>query len=441
MTCYPVSFPAWSLHMSNTFHISTHHCTDLTDAYGDYDFSSFDRIVVGETDTLFRAFAQNTTIYGEVLLMECRSPWTAAGCFAGCTGLTVWPKSDTGRTKDVTHTNGTFRGCSNVAGFMPWRCSPVLCHRMFQGCTSWDGKGIQGVTFENTVHVNSMMDICKDVPLSDYYLSLLLTNIRDTVPAGTIRNSVNVGCGPASALSMRLMDSIDPGVEIVHEGPQEVWDYDFDFEVGGYNAAAQPRISEAALDLAGVDGLDGQFVSAYNGCLVAPKWGVFANHYLPPVGFKVTARSGEVLTVESRVRGPLDLGLVKFVEEATTEPCVVWDCESAHEYFYRDGYIEEALGHPLPIFLFDQDETARVFTLHELSEVGGVSVGPFVGRPAAGNGFLRRGDSGSITFLVNGDGHALVVNEVFSASGGGTSIGHHREWIEGVIGTGLLLGT
>jgi hypothetical protein len=393
-------------YMSNTFHISTHHCHDLADAYRGYDFSSFDRIVVGESDNLFRTFAQNATIYGDVILMECRSPWNAAGCFTNCVGLTTWPKSDTGRTKDVTHTNGTFRGCSNVSGHMPWRCAPVLCHRMFQGCTSWDGKGIQGVTFENTVHANSMMDICKDVPLDDYYLSLLLTNIRDTVPAGAVRNGVNVGCGHASALTMRIMDSIDPEVEIVHEGTQEAWDYDFDYEVGGYDAEAQPRVTEERLDLDDVEGLDGQFVSAYNGCLVSPQWGVFANHYLPPVGFKVTARSGEVLTVVDRVRGPGDLGLVRFAEVATTDPCVVWDIETAHEYFRRRGYVWEALGHQLPVFLFDQDETPRVFSLTQISAAGGASVGPFVDRPAAGNGQLRRGDSGSIAFLVNSDGHA-----------------------------------
>jgi hypothetical protein len=35
----------------------------------------------------------------------------------------------------------------------------------------------------------------------------------------------------------------------------------------------------------------------------------------------------------------------------------------------------------------------------------------------------------------------MAVNEVYTASGGGTCIGHHREWIESVIGEGLLLGS
>ena len=424
-----------------TLHISTHHCSNLERAYCDADLTLYDRIVVGKSANLFQAFGGNETLHAKVLFSENREePINAAGMFANCTGLTEFPSSESGRTKDLCHVQGMFRGCRNISGFCPLACAPELCQRLWYGCSSWDGKGIHLVTYENTRHRNSMLEICKDVPLDDYHLAHLLTNIRDTVPAGAIRSGVNVGCGHASALTMRIMDSIDPAVEIIHEGTQEAWDYDFDYEVGEYDAEAQPRITRERLDLDDVKGLDGQFVSAYNGCLVSPEWGVFANHYLPPVGFKVTARSGEVLTVADRVRGPGDLGLVRFAEVAATSPCVVWDSETAHEYFHRRGYIWEALGHNLPVFLFDQFETPRVFSLTDISPAGGASVGPFVDRPAAGNGQLRRGDSGSITFIVNSDGHALAVNEVYTASGGGTCIGHHRGWIEGVIGERLLLG-
>lgn len=425
----------------DTLYISTHHCDDLANAYGTLDLSRYDRVVVGKTAKLSRVFANNASLKGKVLLSENRdAPVDASGAFANCVGLTEFPGSETGRTKDFAYTHGMFRGCSGLSGMSPWKCAPVLCQRMFYGCSSWDGKGIQGVTFENTAHTNSMLEICKGVPLSSYYLSFLLKNIRDTLPSNAVRNGVHVGCGHADALTMRLMDSVDGGVEIIHDGTQEQWDYDFDHSVGEYVAAGARLYTKDTVSFDGVTGLDGHFTTQYNGCLVSPHWGVFANHYMPPVGFKARTVSGETLTVTKVVRGPGDLGVCQFAETATTTPVTVLDNELLHQYMYREGYADEAFGSGVPVFAFDQTETPRVFELGYFSGVGGASIGPAVnlGCPY---GMFRVGDSGSIFFVVNDDLHALAVSEVHAAAGGGTSIGHHKAWIEGVTGEPLTLAT
>lgn len=424
-----------------TLYISTHHCDDLANAYGDLDLSRFDVVEVGKTAKLSRVFANNASLTGKVLLSENRDePVDASGAFVNCTGLTEFPKTSTGRTRDYAVTNGMFRGCSSLTGFSPWRCSPTLCQRMFYGCSSWDGQGIQGVKFDKTAHTHSMLEICKGVALSDKYLRLLLGNIRDTLPDGAVRRGVHVGHGSADALTMRIMDSISGDVEIIHEGPQEQWDYDFDHQVGAFLTAGKRLYTPTTVSFDGVTGLDGHFTTPYNGCLVSPRWGVFANHYLPPIGFVARTLTGETLTVDKRVNGPGDLGLCRFTEAAATAPVTVLDTEGLHRFMYRQGYADEAIGSGVPVFAFDQTETPRAFEWHDLSEdTGAAGIGPAVDIDAPG-GYFRVGDSGSIFFVVNEDLHALAVSEVYAAAGGGTSIGHHRGWIESVTGERLTLG-
>lgn len=426
-----------------TLHISTHHCDDLSSAYGDYDFSGCDRVVVGKTARLARAFANNASLAGKVLLSENRdAPVDASGAFVNCSGLTAFPSTDTGRTKDYAYTQGMFRGCSSLTGFSPWSCSPVLCQRMYYGCTSWDGHGIAGLSFANTAHTNSMLELCKGVPLSNQNLAHLLRSIRDTLPEGAVRRGVNVGCGHADALTMRLMDSIDAGVDIVHDGTQEVWDYDFDHAVGEYVDAGASLFTSDSVSFDGVTGLGGHFVTPYNGCLVSPRWGVFANHYMPPVGFKARTLSGETLTVTKVVRGPGDLGVCRFAETATTQPVTVLDNEMLHEYMYRDGYCEEAFGSGIPAFAYDRFEKPCLFELYNFSKHGGggANIGSVINLDGPAKHFTA-GDSGSIFFIVGHDMHALAVSETFSAGGGGTSIGHNKAWIQSVTGEPLTLGT
>ena len=424
----------------NTLAISTHHIEDLTDAFKDFNFRGYDLVTVGPADSLWSTFAQNRTLTAKVLLSENREGFSAAGCFTNCTGLTEWPCTDTGRTKDVTETQGMFRGCSNITGSMPWRCSPVTCQRMFMGCSRWDGSGVNVLDFSKTVHPNSMLEMFDGVPMTTRNLGYLLEAIERTLPLGAVRHGVGVGCGHADAICMRRMDDLQAGgVEIVHSGTQEPWDYSFDDEVNEYMDCTEYVYNRPTLDFSDFEGLDGHFVSAYNGCLVAPQWGIYASHYMPPVGFVAVTRTGEKLTVVDRTRGPGDLCLVRFKEVAKTEPVTVFDTNDMNPFFNREKYCEYVAGSGLPCYVLDRNQTPRLFELFWLKGNDAV-VGPSVNLNGAKHKKeLSSGDSGSIGFLVNESGLALATHVVSTSTGMGTSIGACIDWIE--METGEVLKT
>ena len=306
---------------------------------------------------------------------------------------------------------------------------------MFYGCSSWDGSGVHLLDFSNTVHPNSMLEMFTDVPMTTANLGHLLGAIEATLPEGAVRYSVDVGCGPADALCSRRMDELGDRVEFIHSGPSEEWSYAFDDDMTDYIESSSDIYYQPTLVLDGIEGLDGHFVSSYNGCLVARQWGVFATHFCPPVGFHAVTRTGEELKIVERHRGPGDLTLVKFAEVAETEPVTLLDMDEVHPYLYRHGYCAFTIASGLPCFVLDRNETPRLFELFQVRRDMSEVVAGLSHNLAGGihKRELTAGDSGSVGFLVNMHGRALVTHLVGIATGSGTSIGLCREWIESII--------
>lgn len=440
----------------STVKISTPQGGNLADACINYDFTGVTLVHLHDgvqggfpyfnCGNTYHCFLNNTTLTCDVKIEsneKCSFPTVvnAAGMFDGCSGLTKWPWVD-GSAKNWKYTQAMFKGCSSISGTMPWGVKPYWCQQMFMNCTSWDGTGLNRISFENTVHADSMSHYCTNVPLSSANLYLLLRMIYETTPAGAVRNNVNVGCGHAEAHVVKKIADAPAGIQIVHEGTQEAWDSSFDVEVSSIMALQAPIAHARTLDFSGIGRLGCHFTSGYNGVLISPRWAVFAKHYQPPVGYTVTTRNGESLTVESRVSGPAntDLALVKFTTAATTQPAKVLDCEGLHPWWHRE--VGTGVGYPmmvtgcedgLPVFAYDRFETPRQFRLtHINNSTGGANIGPATGG-AAGGGFFSVGDSGSIFFVVDSDGDAVSISEVHTAGGGGTMIGHHRAWVDSVV--------
>ena len=434
--------------------ISTPAGGSLADAYVNHDFTGVTLVHLYDgvenhfpyfnASNTYHCFLNNKTLACDVKIEsneKCRFPAVvnAAGMFDGCSGLTSFPRID-GSYKHWKYTQALFKNCTNVSGLMPWNVKPYWCQQMFMNCKSWDGEGINRLSFADTVaNENCMSHLCTNVPLSSNNLFALLGRIYDTVPAGQVRKNVNVGCGHAEAHVTKMIAAAPAGIEIVHTGTQEAWDMTFDAEVSAAKALQDPIANQPTLDFSGIGRLDSHFTSSYNGCLISPHWGVFAKHYMPPVGFTAVTRNGERLVVDRRVGGPGDLALVKFKKAASTKPAKVLDCEGLHPWWHRQagsgrGYIGHVNGceDGMPVFAYDRFETPRQFRLGYISSEGSASIGPAPGG-FPGNGQYTVGDSGSISFLVDSDGDAVAVSEAYTAGGGGTMIGHHRAWVKSVI--------
>ena len=435
--------------MSRVLFVSPPPGGSLQDAFRNQDLSDVSEIhfVSGtyngtpyfDCPNTYHAFFNNKTLDADINIdsnkpLPERTVTNAAGMFDGCSNLSTFP-TFAGNFESWRYTQAMFKGCSWIDGFfsMGGNFRPYWMTQMFMGCQSWEGDGLNMLDFSALVSPTGASDLCTNVPVSSRNIRNLCDRIIDTAPFPLV--NVNVGCGDGDVLAaLKIEQAIEAGHDIVHDGYLEPWDDTFEPWCEQFHA----RHIEETLDFSGLD-LQAQFTSGYNGGLITPSWGVFAAHYQPPVGFTVTAQSGEQFRVVSRHPVPgTDVCFVKFDHAASfTTPMLVWDPTLIHPNFQRGLDLVKELDICFPCFARDQFEKPWVGALGYFSEVGGAATGGVV-KHGTYRPFIK-GDSGSILFVVKGD---EVLN--FSVLGGGggssSSFSHQLEFLASLTDEPVRLG-
>ena len=422
----------------------------IQDEYRNVDLTGVEDIVFADgwkadgkmffnTPACMHAFLNNKTleastieVYSNIGLPN-RKVVNAAGMFDGCSNLPHFPKFY-GSMASWKFTQAMFKNCSSVTGRfdMGGHFKPIWCQQMFMGCSAWDGSGTNSLDFSATTHETSMSLICKGVTLSELWTEQLLESILRTTPEGAHRKNVHIGGGLVNSQCMALVKRCqDCDIEIVYDGHAEDWDEAFVSFVNGFH---HESIDPSTLDLSG------QFVTGYNGGLITPTWGIFAKHYTPPVGHVVRTQKGEEFRVTSE-RHPhpsMDLVLCKLDRRASsTAPMLVWNKKKIHRYLLGGTNMVKFLEHPcFTIFALDRNEQPWIGDLQYFKASGDAIAGPCLEHD--GHGFSV-GDSGSVQFVVDADGHVFNFGVVSVASGSGASFAHHVDWIEQVTGERVRL--